>query len=285
MTGNGTILGKPVRFMKHSYSSADKSRLLRDVIRSLLLHRVWFFIGMQDVKRRYRRSFIGPLWILLNLGMYVGAIGFVYGIMFGQDLKAFLPYLMLGFVTWGVISASVVDAGSVFLSAEGYIKQFSYPKQIYILRSVVSASMNFAMGLLAVAVVQVFIGTLQFSGWILAIPGLVLLYIALVGHTTIFAYLGTAFRDLPHALAGVLQVVFYLTPIVVPASVLKNHGLQLVYLLNPIYHLIEVVRDPILTGGLAPLSSYSFVFGYILLVYCVASYVAWRLDKKVVFLL
>lgn len=278
-------MGKPVRFMKHSYSSADKSRLLRDVIRSLLLHRVWFFIGMQDVKRRYRRSFIGPLWILLNLGMYVGAIGFVYGVMFGQDLKAFLPYLMVGFVTWGVISASIVDAGSVFLSAEGYIKQFSYPKQIYILRSVVSTSMNFVMGLLAVAVLQVFMGTVQVSGWILAIPGLVLLYIALLGHTAIFAYLGAAFRDLPHALAGVLQVVFYLTPIVVPASVLENHGLQLVYLLNPIYHLIEVVRDPILTGGLAPLSSYSFVFGYILLVYCVAWYVAWRLDKKVVFLL
>ncbi|RWK23517.1 MAG: ABC transporter permease [Mesorhizobium sp.] len=271
--------------MKHSYSSADKSRLQRDVIRSLLLHRVWFFIGMQDVKRRYRRSFIGPLWILLNLGVYVGTIGFVYGVMFGQDLKAFLPYLMLGFVTWGLISASIIDASAVFVSAEGYIKQFSYPKQIYILRAVVGSSMNFAMGLVAVAIVQIFIGNLQFTGWILAVPGLMLLYIALLGQTTIFAYLGSAFRDLPHALAGVLQVVFYLTPIVIPASVLKNHGLEFVYLLNPIYHLIEVVRDPILTGGLASPSSYSFVFGYILVVYCVAWFVAWRLDKKVVFLL
>ncbi|GLR42358.1 sugar ABC transporter permease [Mesorhizobium amorphae] len=255
------------------------------MIRSLLLHRVWFFIGMQDVKRRYRRSFIGPLWILLNLGVYVGAIGFVYGVMFGQDLKAFLPYLMLGFVTWGLISASIVDAGSVFVSAEGYIKQFSYPKQIYILRAIVSNSMNFAMGLVAVAVVQLFLGTFEFVGWLLAIPGFLLIYIALLGHTTIFAYLGTAFRDLPHALAAVLQVVFYLTPIVVPASVLKSHGMEFVYLVNPIYHLIEVVRHPILNSDLAPLSTYGFVFGYILVVYCVGWYVAWRLDKKVVFLL
>ncbi|SDA91048.1 ABC transporter permease [Mesorhizobium qingshengii] len=271
--------------MKHSYSSADESRLLRDVIRSLLLHRVWFFIGMQDVKRRYRRSFIGPLWILLNLGVYVGAIGFVYGVMFGQDLKAFLPYLMLGFVTWGLISASMVDAGTVFISAEGYIKQFSYPKQIYILRAIVSSSMNFAMGLAAVAVLQIVLGTFEFTGWLLAIPGIVLLYMALLGQTTIFSYLGVAFRDLPHALAGVLQVVFYLTPIVFPISVLKSHNLEFVYLINPIYHLIDVVRHPILTASLAPLSSYGFVFGYVLIVYCIAWYVASRLDKKVVFLL
>jgi ABC-type polysaccharide/polyol phosphate export permease len=271
--------------MKHSYSSVDKSRLRRDVIRSLLLHRVWFFIGIQDVKRRYRRSFIGPLWILINLGVYVGAIGFVYGVMFGQDLRAFLPYLMLGFVAWGLISASMVDAGMVFVSAEGYIKQFSYPKQIYILRALVSSSMNFVMGLAAVALVQIFLGTFEVTGWLLAIPGLLLLYIALLGHTAIFSYLGTAFRDLPHALAGVLQVVFYLTPIVVPASVLKNHGLEFVYLVNPIYHLIEIVRHPILTASLAPLSTYGFVFGYILIVYCIAWYVASRLDKKVVFLL
>lgn len=254
-------------------------------MRSLLLHRVWFFIGVQDIKRRYRRSFIGPLWILLNLGVYVGAIGFVYGVMFGQDLKAFLPYLMLGFVTWGMISASMVDAAMVFVGAEGYIKQFSYPKQIYILRALVSNSMNFVMGLTAVAVVQLFLGTFEPTGWLLAIPGLLLLYITLLGHTTIFAYLGTAFRDLPHALAGVLQAVFYLTPIVVPASVLKNHGLEIVYLVNPIYHLIDVVRRPVLTASLAPLSTYGFVFVYILVVYFIAWYVASRLDKKVVLLL
>ncbi|WFP75511.1 ABC transporter permease [Mesorhizobium sp. WSM4906] len=271
--------------MKHSYSSVDRSRLLRDVIRSVLLYRVWFFIGTQDIRRRYRRSFIGPLWILLNLGVYVGAIGFVYGVMFGQDLKAFLPYLMLGFVTWGLVSASVVDACMIFPGSEGYIKQFSYPKQIYILRALVSNSMNFAMGLIAVAFVQIFLGTFEPTGWIMAIPGLILLYMALLGHTAIFAYLGTAFRDLPHALAGVLQVVFYLTPIVVPASVLKNHGLEFVYLVNPIYHLIDVVRDPILTANWAPLSTYGLVVGYILAVHCIAWYAASRLDKKVVFLL
>ncbi|MGX9144749.1 ABC transporter permease [Mesorhizobium sp. 128a] len=271
--------------MKHSYSSADKNRLLRDVLRSLLLHRVWFFIGMQDIKRRYHRSFVGPLWILLNLGLYVGAIGFVYGVMFGQDLRAFLPYLMLGFVIWGLISASVVDAGMVFINAEGYIKQFSYPKQIYIMRSLVSSSMNFAIGLFAIGIVQIVLGICWLTGWASAIPGLFLLYLALIGHIAIFSYLGVAFRDLPHALSGVLQVVFYLTPIVVPASVLKNHGLELVYMVNPFYHLIDIVRHPILSGGFAPLFSYEFVVAYILVLYGIAWYVASRLDKKVVFLL
>ncbi|MER8916547.1 ABC transporter permease [Mesorhizobium sp. M0761] len=271
--------------MKHSYSSADKNRLLRDVLRSLLLHRVWFFIGVQDIKRRYHRSFIGPLWILLNLGLYVGAIGFVYGVMFGQDLGAFLPYLMLGFVIWGLISASIIDAGMVFINAEGYIKQFSYPKQIYIMRTLVSSSMNFVIGLFAIGILQIALGIFEVTGWLTAVPGLFMLYIALIGHITIFSYLGVAFRDLPHALSGVLQVLFYLTPIVVPASVLKDHGLELVYMINPIYHLIDIVRHPILYTSFAPLFSYEFVAAYILILYGIAWCVASRLDKKVVFLL
>ena len=185
----------------------------------------------------------------------------------------------------GLISASIVDAGTVFISAEGYIKQFSYPKQIYIFRALVGNSMNFVMGLIAVAIVQIFFGTFMFSGWLMSIPGLILLYVALLGHITIFSYLGTAIRDLPHALASVLQVVFYLTPIVVPASVLEKHGLAMVYIINPIYYLIEVVRYPILNSTFAPMSNYGVIIGYIVIVYCSAWYVASRLDKRVVFLL
>ncbi|WP_247648123.1 ABC transporter permease [Pannonibacter phragmitetus] len=255
------------------------------MMRALSLHRVWFFIGMQDVKRRYRRSFIGPLWILVNLGLFVAVIGFVYGALFGQSLSDFLPYLMLGFVTWGLISASLVDACMVFIGAEGYIKQFSYPKQIYIFRALVASSMNFLMGMAAVAAVQLALGTFLPAGWLLALPGLVLLYVVLLAHIAIFAYLGTAFRDLPHALAGALQVVFYLTPIVFPIHILKDRGLELVYLVNPFYHLLELIRYPVLTGSMAPLITYGFVFGYILTVYGLAWYVASRLDKKVVLLL
>ena len=147
--------------------------LVADTWLSLKLWRVWTFLGVQDIKARFRRSFIGPLWILLNLGFFVGGAGFVYGVLFGQPMSEFLPFLICGFIIWGFLLSTFTDAGSVFTGAEGYIKQFSYPKQIYLLRALVSYAIILSIGFLALIALQVFFSAFSIVGWAIALPGLV----------------------------------------------------------------------------------------------------------------
>jgi ABC-type polysaccharide/polyol phosphate export permease len=262
-----------------------RTQLYADALTALKLWRVWTFLGVQDIKARFRRSFIGPLWILLNLGFFVGGAGFVYGVMFGQPMAEFLPFLITGFVIWGFLLSSLVDAGTAFVVSEGYIKQFSYPKQIYLLRALVSYSINMVIGFAAVVIMQFVFRNIGFSGWLMALPGMAVLIAAALGHIVISAYVGTKFRDLPFALSGVLQVVFFVTPIMFPIDVLKAKGIDFVYKYNPLYYLIDIVRRPILEGSLPPFENYLMAALYVLLVWVVGVAIARRLDNRVVFLL
>lgn len=263
----------------------SKHKLLVDTFTAIKLWRVWMFLGAQDIKARFRRSFIGPLWILLNMAFFVGGAGVVYGLMFGQPMNEFLPFLTAGFVIWGFIISSLTESGMAFINAEGYIKQFSYPKQIYLLRALVCSTTVLLIGLFALIPVQLVYQRFDLLGWLMAVPGLMLLVLAALGHITICAYVGTRFRDLPHAFNGILQVVFFVTPIMFPVKVLKERHLDFVYQYNPLHYLIEVVRYPILHGEFALMGNYIFAVAYVLTVWGIAVLVARRFDKRVVFML
>lgn len=263
----------------------DRHGLLEDSLTSCLHWRVWMFLGVQDIKTRFRRSLLGPAWILVNLGLFVGAAGFVYGVLFGQPMKEFLPFLVTGFVIWGFIVSTFTEAGSVFVGAEGYIKQFSFPKQVYLLRALVNYLIILVIGFFAVFPMQVFYGNFPVFGWFAALPGLVLLLAGGLAHITISAYLGTRFRDWPYALGGLLQVVFFLTPVMFTVKMLREKGLDFLYLYNPLYYLIDVVRHPILTGELAAPWIYAVAFVYVFVAWAVAIVIARLLDRRIVFLL
>lgn len=264
---------------------AAKSLLFEDSLRALRLWRVWTFLGVQDIKARFRRSFLGPVWLLMNMVLFVAGAGVLYGVMIHQPMREFLPYLTAGFTVWGFLASSLSESAMAFLNAEGYIKQFCYPKQIYLLRVMVSYSIIMLIYLSVLIPLQLLLRTFSPLGWLLILPGLALLIIAALGHTVIVAYLGVKFRDLPHAAGGLLQVAFFVTPVMFPIEVLKARNLDFVYWFNPLHYLINIVRYPIMRGTLAPAGDYCFTIAYIIAVWCIAAIVARAIDSKVVVLL
>jgi ABC-type polysaccharide/polyol phosphate export permease len=243
------------------------------------------YLGVQDIKARFRRSFLGPIWLLLNMGLFVAGAGVLYGVMIHQPMKEFLPYLTAGFAIWGFLASSLTESGMAFIIAEGYIKQFCYPKQIYLLRMLVSQTIVLLIYLSTLIPVQLLLGSLSPLGWLLILPGLALLLLAGLGHTFLSAYLSVRFRDLPHAAGGLLQVAFFVTPVMFPIKVLQERGLSFVFQLNPFHYLIDIVRYPIMNGTLAPAQNYGFAFVYILIVWALAFLVARSLDSRIVVLL
>jgi ABC-type polysaccharide/polyol phosphate export permease len=262
-----------------------ESQLLADSVASVRVWRVWWFLGTQDIKARFRRSFLGPVWILLNMFLFVGGVGVLYGVLINQPMREFLPYLLTGLALWGMLVASFTESGWSFVNAEGYIKQFCYPKQIYLLRTLVSTSIILAITLTTVAPVQVFSGSFSILGWVLAIPGLVILLLASLAHITLSGYLGVRFRDYPHAAGGILQVAFFVTPVMFPAKMLDERHLSLIYRINPFYYLITVAREPILHGVLAAPEAYLWACLYVLAAWVLAALIANSLDSRIVVLL
>ena len=234
-------------------------RTVRDVLRSVRLWHIWTRLGFLDLRMRFRRSAVGPGWVFLNLAVLVVAIGFIYANLLGQDAREFIPYLTAGMILWNYLTNSIVEGGNAFVNCEGYIKQISLPIYVYILRAFVSVGLTSGITVFAFVIVALYYRIPISAGTLLAVPGLLIVMTASLLLITIFAHLNTRFRDIAHMATVVLQVLFYATPVIFPADLLleRRPDLAFVIELNPMYHLIEVVRHPLLTGAPAAALSYA----------------------------
>jgi len=233
-------------------------RTVRDVVRSAKLWHIWTRLGLLDLRMRFRRSAVGPGWVFLNLSVLVMAIGFIYANLLGQDAHYFIPYLTAGLILWNYLTNSIVEGGNAFVNCEGYIKQISLPIYIYVFRAFVSVALTAGITAFAFVLVAIFYRVPLSAGTLLAVPGLLIVLTASLFLITIFAHLNTRFRDIAHMATVLLQVLFYATPVIFPAEVLltRRPDLSFVITLNPMFHLIEVVRHPLLTGTPPPYQSY-----------------------------
>jgi len=207
-------------------------------------------LGWQDVRARYRRSALGPFWITLSMGVMIATIGLVFGQIFNTPMQEYLPFLTIGMVLWAFIASVVTEGSMGFIAAESVIKQLPIPLFVHIMRLIWRNLLIFAHNIVIVPIVMLIVG--KSIGWIalLAIPGMVLLVLNLSWIALLLAMLCARYRDIPQIVASVLQVVFYLTPIMWVPKLLPARAA--IYLLdsNPAFHLIEVVRAPLL--GQAP---------------------------------
>lgn len=229
---------------------------LREVLRSAALWPIWLRLGVQDVQLRFRRSALGVGWIFLNLAIMIVAIGVIYSALFGQDLGVFIPKLTISLVAWGYLTNSIVEGGGAFVNSEGYIKQISLPIYVYVFRAFVSIGLNSLISLLAYALVAALYSVPVTPGLMWALPGMLILMAVSFGLIFVFAHLNVRFRDAAHLAALIMQVMFYVTPVIFPAELLSQRGLGLVVDLNPLYHLLEVLRHPLLAGEPATAQNY-----------------------------
>ncbi|MBM4255511.1 MAG: ABC transporter permease [Deltaproteobacteria bacterium] len=282
---NTVSVDKSRATVEPSLPGGSNRALLTDMIRTVQLWPVWVRLGIQDVRLRFRRSTLGVAWIFLNLAVMIGAVGLVYSHLLGQELHEFLPFLTVGVITWGYLTASIVEGGNAFISAEGYIKQIGLPIPIYVLRSFVSISVVMFLSLLAYFVVAVVYNVSFSLGALWAVPGLLLVGCVALLFVATFAYLNARFRDAVHLAGAVLQVLFYVTPVIWPPEALRDKGMPWVIDCNPFYHLLEVVRQPLLRSEPATAMNYLVVGGFILGLALVSWQCARHYHQRVVYFL
>ncbi|WP_370747878.1 ABC transporter permease [Parasutterella sp.] len=221
-----------------------------DIISSLKNIKLPFYIAWFDIRQRYRRSSLGPFWITISTGVLIGTIGIVFGTLYKAPVEIFLPYLCTGYIIWGLISSVIVQSTDVYCQSENMVKQLSLPLFTYILTMIAKCLYIFAHNLVILPVVFLIVGKPINWNFLLVIPGFFLLLLNFCWMSLILSIVCTRFRDMRQIIVSGLQVFFYLTPIVWMPSLLPEKSATLIVEPNPFYHLLEIVRAPLL--GLAP---------------------------------
>jgi ABC-type polysaccharide/polyol phosphate export permease len=229
---------------------------------------IWSYLSGSDIKNRFRRSRLGIIWPMLHqLAFSLGA-GIIWAAVFHLKPEDFIPFLTLGFAIWGFIAGSMTDGCSSFVIAHGYLKQLPLPQSIFIFRTLLTQLIYLCIGFVTALGVLLYFGKLTLYGLVFGIPGVVILIVYAYGAIGSLAYLGLRYRDLQHGLAGIMSLLFVVTPVIYPAEVLIKKGFAFAIYGNPFASLIEVVRYPILNGELADPSHYfaSSAFALVLLI-------------------
>lgn len=221
------------------------SAALRDFTDGLASIHVWPMLGWMEIKQRYRRSMLGPFWLTISTGAMIAGMGPLYGRLFGVNVTSYFLYLAVSFIIWLLIANVVNDACMVFISSEGYIKQTKTPLTVYVLKMVWKNLIMFAHNL--VIVVPIVFVWPPAADWHLVLIPLGVLFIAInsVWLGTILGLVCARFRDIPQIIGSLVQVAFFLTPVMWKAEMLGTGRWAADW--NPFYHFLEIVRAPLVT--------------------------------------
>ena len=244
-----------------SSDPARPSRLgaaLRDLVDGLVQWRIWWVLAFLEIRQRYRRSALGQFWLTASMAATIAGVGIVFGAIFNQPLDSYIPFLGVGLIVWGLISGLVNDLSTAFIgpTSETYLRAYPGPRSIVIYRAIARNLIVTAHNLVIVPVLLVLFQIPLTWSSLLIVPGLALVVLNAVWIGMLLGPLCARFRDLPQLIANVMNLAFFITPIMFrPAQIQER--LWWVTQLNPFASLLEILRAPLL--GQAP-EFYHWVF-------------------------
>jgi lipopolysaccharide transport system permease protein len=237
-------------------------------------------LGWQDVKQRYRRSKLGPFWLTISMGILIGVLGLVFGGIFNTPLQEFLPFLAIGLIVWTYIFTVINEGCTAFVSSEAAIKQLPLPMFLHVMRVIWRNVVILGHNVVIIPVVfLVFFRPVEWT-MLLAIPGLVLTTLILAWIALLAGVLCTRYRDLSQIVASILQIAFYMTPIIWMPSMLSGRRGFIFLDINPFYHLVEVIRAPLL-GTVPTATNWLVSIGMVVLGWAITLLVYGRYKNRI----
>ena len=220
-----------------------------DVIAGIRAVDIWGRLGWRETKRRYRRTAFGPFWTTLSLAFFVTSLGLVWSNLWHKDPKTFLPYLTSGMLCWVFFVAICTEGCGSFCGYEKLIKQLRISYTLLGSAVVWRNAIVFLHNIIIYILVAVYGGIPITSASLLVIPGFGLLCLNGLWIVVVLGTICARYRDFQQLVANILQVSLFLTPIFWSPDQLSGRAVLFAQF-NPLYHLIAIVREPLL--GQAP---------------------------------
>lgn len=262
----GEVMSQPALYDSASTLSSAIEEF-RDIwrYRDLLMLMV-----INSIKTRYKRSLLGVAWTLLNPLIHTVVIALAFSAAFQPVLPRYPLYVLLGLICWNFTTQTATLAMGNLVWGSGLLKRIHIPPTVFVLTPVGNGLINLGLSLIPLMALMLLLGHPFHAAWLFLPFAVLILALFAAGLALILSTLAVFFTDVVNVYQALIQALFFLTPIMYPKDIisLRYRWLQE---LNPLYHLVELFREPIYTGGLPPagtvimaafLSSAVFAFGW-----------------------
>jgi lipopolysaccharide transport system permease protein len=239
-------------------------------------HELFYFFAWRDVKVKYKQTVLGLLWVILQPILLIGVFTFLFSRTLNNSIESSVPYPVFAFsglILWNFFSASVINGGNSMVANAHVIKKIYFPRLIIPLSSVIVSFVDFfvsfPMFVIFLIIYKAPVDILHmFIYWPFA---LLLTTIGSIGFGSWLSALTVKYRDFRFIVPFIIQITFFLTPIIYPISILRIQWLNYLLAINPMYGAVTLFRMPlgIETDFLLVMISFSsaFIFTLIGLIY------------------
>jgi ABC-2 type transport system permease protein len=238
--------------------------LLADYRDSLRFPAFWTYATWLEIISRYRRSRLGILWALVPAALYTFGIGFFFATLQGYAVLEFVPHLGLGYLVFRLITSTLNDATTACAANSSYILDGRVRLTDYVLKVMARALFYFAVGVPVIVVALALSPSFKLIGLLTFLPSILVVLLNVAWMGVLVAVVGARLPDVSQFIGSALMFGFLFTPIIwraelVPADTLRGSIARA----NPLFHMVEVVRAPLLGE---PLEILTFIYLAVFLV-------------------
>ena len=217
---------------------------LDELVQLFHYHELIFLMTGNILKNRYKRSVLGILWMLLNPLLQTIVLAIAFGTMFKSSLSNYPVYLLSGLIAWSFITQTTQYSMGAMAYGGGLLKKIYIPRATYIVAAVGNGFVNFMISIFSMIVVVLFLGHPIESSWFFLPFSIMIITIFSLGFALLLSTASVFFADSIDIYQVLIQALFFLTPIIYPASTLPPDWSRLMAW-NPFYYLIEIFRIPV----------------------------------------
>ena len=199
----------------------------------------------KGIKLKYRRSYLGIVWSLLEPLLTMIVLTIVFGTLYGNTDKTFPVYILTGRLIYSYYSTATKSALKSIRANSAMIKKVYVPKYLYPLSTVIFNYIIFLISLIVVAAVSIVLG-IKPTIYLLQAPiALILVLILSYGCGMILATIGVFFRDMEYLWSVMLMIIMYTCAIFYYPEKLLKSGWFWILKYNPLYGIIKIFRDSV----------------------------------------
>lgn len=215
-----------------------------DLVAGIVGWRLGALFAWQDIKQRYRRSTLGPIWLTLSSGIQMLVMGTMSSLLFNTPVHKSLPYVCAGGLFWALITSTINEGGTLLISVSSYITQIKISFSTFFTQILIRNTIVFAHSFIIYVFVAVYFGVIPGLGIVLWPLAILLNLICIAWMVVIVSIVSARYRDIPMIVQNMFTFLFWLTPIMYFPEQLGKNGFILEF--NPLTHMIAIMRDPLL---------------------------------------
>lgn len=215
----------------------------------------WFYSTWLLFLIRYRRTALGPAWMIVGPSIFILLLGRLYAGIGGHASETFVPHLTIGLIVWTLFNGFIIGGTTIFQRGSAQIMQGSMRLFDIVIIDVISTVLTFAHQLVIIAAVFVIYEIPLTAYSLLSLVGVALIVVNGIWVSLLFGIIGARFRDLAEISNALMRIAMFATPIIwMPGAGMRGSGLEIFLNFNPFYHFLELVRAPLLGSPITPLS-------------------------------